>query len=180
MKLETERLIIRPMSYEDRNEIYEYRSDSIANKYQGWIPKTLSDVDLFIDKLAKKINVPNTWFQVVIVEKYSNLVIGDIGIHFFDEENKQVEVGYTLDKKYQKRGYATEALSILISYLFKDLSKHRIIASIDPNNFASIQLVERLGFLKEAHFRESLFIDGKWVDDLIFALLEKEWDIDIS
>ncbi len=55
------------------------------------------------------------------------------------------------------------------------INKHRIIASIDPINIASIKLIERLGFRKEAHFIESLFFHGQWVDDLIYALLEKEW-----
>jgi len=56
------------------------------------------------------------------------------------------------------------------------LNKHRIIASIDPDDKNSIRLVERIGFRKEAHFVESLLINGKWVDDLIYALIEKDWN----
>jgi RimJ/RimL family protein N-acetyltransferase len=42
---------------------------------------------------------------------------------------------------------------------------------------SSIRLVERIGFRKEAHFVESLFVDGKYVDDLVYALTEKDWEI---
>ena len=54
----------------------------------------------------------NTWFQFVLIEKASGRLIGDIGIHFLetDAENKQVEIGYTLDKNYRGKGYASEAL----------------------------------------------------------------------
>ncbi len=101
MTLETNRLQIRPITPEDRNEIFEYRSDQEINKYQGWIPKTIDDVDTFIGKVSKKINEPYTWFQFVVVEKASQKIVGDLGIHFFDSENKQLEIGCTLNKDFQ-------------------------------------------------------------------------------
>lgn len=175
MKLETKRLILRPICLDDKHAIFEYRCDKVTNKYQGWIPEDIEDVETFIGKVAKQINEPDTWFQFVIIEKQTQKIIGDLGIHFFDDENKQVEIGCTLNKDLQNKGYATESLKRVIDYLFNDLHKHRIITSIDPDNKNSIRLVERLGFRKEAHFVESLFINGKWVDDLVYALIEKDW-----
>lgn len=177
MTLETKRLIIRPITLDDKNEVFEYRSDKETNKYQGWIPTNLSDVETFIGKISKQIDEPETWFQFIILEKETQKIIGDLGIHFFDRENKQTEIGCTLNKKFQNKGYATEAVKTIIDYLFKELNKHRIITSIDPENKNSIRLVERIGFRKEAHFIESLLIDGKWVDDLIYAMTEKDWEI---
>jgi len=175
MKLETERLWLRPITLNDKEEIFQYRSDAETNKYQGWIPKTSEDVVLFIDKISKQLNEPHTWFQFVLVEKRKQGIIGDIGIHFFDNQNKQVEIGCTIGKAYQKQGYAAESLRNVIDFLFNELDKHRIIASIDPDNRGSIRLYEQLGFRKEAHFVEGCFIDGLWKDDLIYALIEKDW-----
>jgi len=175
MKLETKRLLVRPINHDDKDVLFEYRCDKETNKYQGWIPETLNDVETFIAKIAKQINEPETWFQFAIIEKETQKLIGDLGIHFFDNENKQVEIGCTLNKNFQKKGYATEAVKIVISYLFNELNKHRIITSIDPANKNSINLVERIGFRKEAHFVESLWINGKWVDDLIYAMTERDW-----
>ncbi len=176
MKIETNRLIIRPISLTDKESIFEYRSDKETNKYQGWIPETINDVETFIAKVAKQINEPETWFQFVIVEKKSEKVIGDLGIHFFGEENLQVEVGCTLNRHFQSNGYATESVETVIDYLFNDLEKHRIITSIDPGNTNSIKLVERIGFRKEAHFIESIFLNGKWVDDIVYALKKDDWN----
>lgn len=81
-----------------------------------------------------------------------------------------------MDKVFQNKGYATESLKSVIDYLFKTLNKHRIIASIDPDNRNSIRLVERIGFRKEAHFVESILMNGKWVDDLIYAFIERDWE----
>jgi len=176
MKLETKRLILRPIALDDKYEIFDYRSDEVSNKYQGWIPKTIGDVESFIGKISTKINEAGSWFQFVIIEKETHKIIGDLGVHFLDSENKQAEIGCTLNKDFQAKGYATESIKRVIDYLFKELNKHRIIASIDPDNKNSIRLVERIGFRKEAHFVESLLINGKWVDDLIYALLEKDWE----
>ncbi len=176
MKLETHRLVLRPISQSDKKEIFEYRSDKEVNKYQGWIPETVDEVETFIEKVANQMNEPDTWFQFVIVKKESKKIIGDLGIHFFGEKNLQVEIGCTLNKFFQGKGYATESVKRVIDYLFNDLKKNRIITSVDPKNLRSINLVERIGFRKEAHFVESLFVNGKWVDDVVYALIEKDWE----
>ncbi len=177
MEIKTERLLIRPVSIEDKESMFRYRSDSETSKYLSLIPKSVEDMAEFIGKTLSEIDVQGSWFQLVITDQISKLLIGDIGIHFLDtdSENKQVEIGYTLDIDFRGKGYATEALSSVIDFLINTLNKHRIIASIDPTNSDSIRLIERLGFRKEAHFIESLFFHGKWVDDIIYAILAKEW-----
>ena len=175
MHLDTLRLFLRPIKKADKELLFAYRSEAKNNKYQGWIPNSLDDVDVFIDQLATEINTPNSWYQLAIIEKLSNQLIGDIGIHFFDNENQQVEIGCTLHKTFQGKGYATEALTAVIDYLFNELKKHRIIASVDPRNTPSIAMMERLGFRKEAHFKKSLLINNEWVDDMVYATLRNEW-----
>ena len=175
IEIETERLFLRPVNKKDAIKLFNYRSDSVTNKYQGWIPKNLDDTYEFIKRTSSKIDVVDSWFQFVIIENDSNEIIGDIEIHFVDAEKKQVEIGITLNKNQQGKGFATEALKGTINFLFEKLDKHRIIGSIDPRNINSIKLLERVGFRKEAHFRESLLINGEWVDDLVYALLKKEW-----
>jgi RimJ/RimL family protein N-acetyltransferase len=112
----------------------------------------------------------------VIIKKDNDELIGDVGVHFVDLAGFQVELGITLNQIHHGKGFATEALTGIIDYLFDDLNKHRITVSIDPRNTKSIQLFERLGFRKEAHFKQIAFIDGEWADDLIYAMLKEEWE----
>ena len=133
-------------------------------------------MDEFIAKNPTEFNQPESWFQLVIIEKESGEIIGDVGVHFIGEDGFQCELGCTVSKKQQGKGFATEAMKITIDYLFNSLNKHRIIGSVDPENVSSIRLLERLSFRKEAHFKESLWVDEKWVDDVIYGLLKKEWD----
>lgn len=173
--IETERIILRPISIKDNEHVFNYRSDSETNKYQGFVPKELSEVDKFIAKNPTEFNQPESWFQLVIIEKKSNTIIGDIGVHFIGNDGFQCELGCTLSKKQHGKGFATEAMKATINYLFKELNKHRIIASIDPRNSSSMRLLKNLNFRKEAHFKQSLLINGEWVDDIIYGLLKSEW-----
>ena len=178
MMIETKRTILRPIELKDNEQLYSYRSDAETNKYQGWKPKSLEDINEFISKNPTEFNTPQTWFQLVIIEKASNKIIGDIGVHFIDADNFQSEIGCTLRKNHHGKGFASETVRAVIDHLFHDLNKHRITASIDPDNGNSIRLVERLGFRKEAHFKQSLRIEDKWVDDIIYAILKSEWKFD--
>ena len=177
IRLISSRLLLRPIHLADASAVFQYRSNHLANRYQGWIPETIADVDDFIvNRVSPEINEPGTWFQFVIIIQDTGELIGDIGVHFSAENNFQVELGITLNEVFQGNGYATEALREIISYLFNHLGKRRITASIDPRNLRSVHLFERLGFRREAHFRESLLINGEWVDDLVYAILRNEWN----
>ena len=83
------------------------------------------------------------------------------------EENKYQ--GWFPDSVEEVRDYG------IVDFLFGTLNKHRVIASIDPRNSASIRLIERLGFRKEAHFKKSYYLHEEWVDDIIYAKLKTEW-----
>jgi RimJ/RimL family protein N-acetyltransferase len=173
----SERLIMRMIQSGDADQVFQYRSNAHVNQYQGWIPGIIEEVHYFIShKVAPQMNLPGTWAQWVIIRKDTQQLIGDIGIHFLPSDSFQAELGCTLDILHQGNGFATEALSETINFLFDNLNKRRIIASIDPRNRSSIRLFERLGFRKEAHFKESLLIGGEWVDDLVYAILKEEWE----
>ncbi|MGE5348253.1 MAG: GNAT family N-acetyltransferase [Actinomycetota bacterium] len=175
VQISAARLYLRPLVPADAMELFNYRSDPVINRYQGWVPACPEDAEQFIKtRVSPVINIQGTWFQYAVILKATGKIIGDIGLHFFDNENSQVELGCTLAGDYQCKGYAREALSEVISYLFSTLDKHRLIAVIDPENSRSINLFERLGFRKEAHFRKCRMLNGVWVDDLVYALLRDE------
>jgi len=173
--IKTDRLIIRLAMSGDEEGIYSYRSDIVENKYQGWQPASVEEVRDYILNMPATFDVADVCFQFVIILKETNRLIGDMGIVFTGHEGMQAELGCTLHKDFQGNGYATEALSRMVDFLFHTLNKHRLVASIDPRNIASIRLIERLGFRKEGYFKESYYLRGQWTDDVIYAMLRKEW-----
>jgi len=174
--LVTPRLSLRPLVSADAEAIFAYRADPEVALYQGWEPQSLDQVQAFVAEVSMvEPDTLGTWFQLGICLKESGNLIGDFGFHFPEHSPCQVELGITLARPYQGKGYATEAMTTALEYCFLTLKKHRVFASVDPENRASIALLERLGFRREAHFRESLWLRGKWMDDVIYAMLEREY-----
>ncbi len=174
--LRSNRLFIRPLVLEDAEVLYKYRSDPRVYEFQFWEPHSIEEVKEFlVHAIAKTIGIPGTWFQMGICLCGSETLIGDCGIHFPELEPQQVEIGISLAPDHQGNGYASKSLHLLFDYLFENLEKHRIYASVDPANTASIRLLEHMGMRREAHFVESVNFKGHWADDIIYSLLEREW-----
>lgn len=172
----TERLILSPLISADAEELFRYRSDLDVCRNQSWEPRFLEEVQRFIDGLqAIAFDTPGTWFQLAVRLRDSGLLVGDVGIHFPPDERRQVEIGVTVAPIHQGLGLGTEAVNGLLDQIFGPLGKHRAFASVDPRNLPSVRLLRRVGMRQEAHFRESLWFKGEWVDDLVFAILQPEW-----
>jgi len=175
-ELLTPRLALRRLGPSDVAAMFDYRSRPEVARFQTWEPQSLEQVHSFVESLLDvEPDTPGAWFQLAITLRESGLLIGDCGLHFLAEETRQAEVGITLAPAYQGKGYATEALEAVLDYLFATLGKHRVCASVDPRNHASVALLKRVGLRQEAHLQESLWFKGEWADDLIFAILDREW-----
>jgi RimJ/RimL family protein N-acetyltransferase len=174
--IKSDRLIMRPVNLQDSQSIFGYRSNSTVNQYQGWIPESIGDVHDFItNQISPEINIPDSWFQLAILKENTHELIGDIGIHFLKAEPFSVELGCTLDVEFQGKGYAVEALSELIRYLFEALGKHVIYAGIDPGNVKSIRLFERMGFRTNNMEAKYLAENTEYPADLVYVIRREEW-----
>ncbi|MHA1511229.1 MAG: GNAT family N-acetyltransferase [Promethearchaeota archaeon] len=160
----------------DTDTFLKYRNDPIVAKYQSWEPtlnrKQVSD---FINDLqTHKIGEPGKWNQIVWILKKNMVHIGDCALKV-QEDNMQAELGFTLSRNYQGKGYAYEATGALINYAFENLSLHRIFSITDCKNTSAIKLLKNLGMRQEGHFIENIFFKGVWGDEFLFAILEKDW-----
>lgn len=175
-QIATERLILTPLAPGDAVELFAYRSDPEVCRYQSWAPELLADAQRFIANLQPvAFDTPGTWFQFGIRLRNPRLLIGDLGVHFPADAPDQAEIGFTLAPARQGRGLATEAVGAVLNHLFVSVRKHKIFASVDPNNLSSIKLLQRIGMRQEAFFRKSLWFKGRWADDVVFAILDLEW-----
>jgi [ribosomal protein S5]-alanine N-acetyltransferase len=171
--IETERLLLRRISNDDVNEVFELRSNPETMKY---IPrplvKTTEDALEHIAMIEEKI-VINEGINWGITLKGNPKVLGIIGYYRLQPENYRAEIGYMLLPEFHGKGIITEAVKRLISYGFDDLKLHSIEAVIDPENFASEKVLQKCNFVKEAHFKECEFYNGKFLDKVIYSLLVK-------
>ena len=171
--LETERLLLRQVNESDVNEVFALRSNPETMKY---IPRPLvKTIDDALEHIAM-INVKienNEGINWAITYKGSPKLIGILGHYRIKPEHHRAEIGYMLHKEHNGKGIITEAVQEVVKYGFNEMKLHSIEAIIDPKNFGSEKVLQKCGFIKEAHFKENEFFEGRFIDPVIYSILKK-------
>jgi RimJ/RimL family protein N-acetyltransferase len=126
-----------------------------------------------IEKEYDKSTLEQTGF---IIEKKDGSKIGYI-CHFtlVHPVGKLLEIGYSLVPSERGKGWCTEAVGIMVDYLFLSKDIIRIQAHTDVRNVASQKVLEKVGFKKEGTIRKNFFIHGEWRDEFLYSILREEW-----
>ena len=169
--LETERLILRRVLPSDVKEMFELRSNPETMKY---IPRplvtnydeALAHIKMMEDKIETNEGI--TW---AITLKGDDKMLGVIGHYRIKPEHYRAEVGYMILPEYHGKGITTEAVQCVVDYGFNTMQLHSIEGVIDPENEASQRVLQKCGFVKEAHFKENEFYDGKFIDAVVYSKL---------
>ncbi|RYJ51977.1 N-acetyltransferase [Flavobacterium petrolei] len=171
--LETERLLLRRVDANDINEIFALRSNPETMKY---IPRPLvkTDEDALehIAMIDSKID-SNEGINWAITLKDNPKLIGVIGHYRIKPENYRAELGYMLLPEYHGKGIVSEAVKEAVKYGFQVMKLNSLEAIIDPKNHASAKVLEKNGFVKEAHLKEYEFYEGRFLDTVIYSILNK-------
>lgn len=102
-------------------------------------------------------------------------LVGDVSLYHVSRGSLQrCFVGYALDKQYNGRGYATEAVSLAVEFAFNELSLHRVDAGVMLTNVGSMRVLEKAGFRREGIERKGVRINGQWEDHQIFAKISDD------
>ncbi len=176
LPLQTERLLIRDLKESDWEAVHSYASDPEVTYYMPWEPHNSEQTTNFIQKaLAMQQDQPRQNFELAVILKAQGQLIGVCGFRVSDLHNQEGWIGYCFNRHEWGQGYATEAVIALLALGFGQLSLHRIIATCDPANVASMRVLEKIGMYCEGHLRENKWVKGKWRDTLLYAILESEW-----
>jgi ribosomal-protein-alanine N-acetyltransferase len=171
--LETERLFLRRVDSNDIKEIFALRSNPETMKY---IPRPLvkTDEDALehIAMIDSKID-SNEGINWAITLKDNPKLIGVIGHYRIKPENYRAELGYMLLPEYHGQGIVSEAVKEAVKYGFQVMKLNSLEAIIDPDNYASAKVLEKNGFVKEAHLKEYEFFEGRFLDTVIYSILNK-------
>lgn len=171
-ELESERLILREFKQEDATDLFLIRSnDDVMNYMDSYRHKSIQDSEKEIIKIQEsyKNKAGINW---IIEEKSTKKVIGYFGFWRIMKEHCRAEIGYALKPEFWGKGFMNEAMNRLIDFGFKELNIHSIEANVNPKNEKSIQLLEKMNFKKEAYFRENYLFEGRFIDSIIYSLLE--------
>ncbi|BDD12022.1 N-acetyltransferase (plasmid) [Fulvitalea axinellae] len=179
-ELESERLIFRRFSIDDAPDVFEIRSDDRVMRFMdSHKHRNVYDSEGFISKNFEIYKKGNGLFWA-IVEKASGELVGDFAFWRIEKENRRAEIGYSMKPKFWGKGFMTEAMDRLLRFGFTDLNLHSVEAEINPENENSEKVLLRMGFKREAYFRENRFFDGWFLDSAIYSLLERDFKYDMS
>ena len=171
--LESERLILRRITPADVNEVFAIRSDEETMKY---IPRTRAKTKedaLDHIKVVDKGIEENNFINWGISFKDDPKLLGMICLIRMQPENYRSETGYILHPDYHGKGIINEALGTVIDYAFNVLKFHSLEAVIDPENYASEKVLIKHSFVKEGHFKENSFFEGRFLDAVIYSLINR-------
>lgn len=169
--LETNRLIIKKDSIEDKELLWEYMfSDKEAVKKCNWV--YFNNKEEFM-----KLNyeIPDNIYSWTIWLKDKNIPIGGISIHHQEDEYYHAEVGYSINPKYWNLGYASETLESVLNFLINEVGYERISGECRIDNISSKKVMEKCNMKYEGIKRKSYYKDGKFYDNYLFSKIKEDF-----
>lgn len=168
--LDTPRLQLREITLSDAPAVFKIRSDERVMQYIGKPPqKDIREAEQQIQNYLDTYQQNEAINWAICLREKPDQLIGTVGFWKMDKVNHRTEIGYTLQYDYWRQGIMTEAITAVIEYCFKVLDFHSIEANTDPENEGSGGVLEKLGFVQEAYFRENFYFEGLFLDSRIYS-----------
>jgi len=179
-EFESERLLFRKFLLSDAKDLLLIRSNDAVMKYLDIARfESIADVEKMVQTVSESYD-NETGINWGIVEKHSNNFIGYFGFWRMIPEHCRAEIGYALKPEYWGRGYMYETINRMVRFGFKNMNLHSIEANVNPDNDKSKKVLEKIGFKKEAYFRENYLFNNRFLDSIIYSLLEKDLTDELS
>lgn len=167
------RIRLTEMSEPDVIQFYDWFWNSPPERMTCWPVEPLT-----LDETIARFHAPpatNAPKRIAIRRIEDDVFVGRISYFNVNTRNRSAEIGYLIGPDYRGHGYASDALTLLLNYLFHDLKLNRVHAQTGAFNGASISLLVRHGFQLEARLRQHHDVDGTLHDDLIYGILAHEF-----
>lgn len=175
--IETDRLVLRPFTTDDLDDVWAYQRLPEVTQHTLWDVLDLEESRSSLARmvLENSLEKDGDYLTLAVTVAGADTVIGHVELSLRSVEHQQGEIGYVFHPAHQGKGYATEAAREMLRLGFEEAGLHRIIAGCSARNTASAKLLTRLGMRQEAHFIDSRKVDDGWREELVFAMLRREW-----
>ena len=180
VELVGERVVLREFTMADVDAMCAYLSDDEVFRYASWGPLTRDETTAAVREAMEAARAtPRADYELAVTLRESGELVGQVTLkkdrYIPRIRQRTSELGYMLRRDCWGRGLATEAARLLLDFAFGEVGLHRVFAVVDEDNPASIRVVEKLGFRREARHVKDAFHQGQWFTTLIYAVLGEEW-----
>jgi len=170
--IHTEHLLLRPWRINDADDVFAYAADPEWPRFL-YLPQPYrrGHAEEFITRWREAD--PDT--RVGWAVEFEGHAIGGINLRL-EPAHRRAEVGYAVARSHWGKGLATESLSAVIETAFAGRPLNRLQATVDPENTASIRVLEKAGFAFERTLRRFEIYGGLPVDVTMYSVIREEWE----
>lgn len=164
--LETDRLLLKCVGYDDVDFMYKQFTTEEVNRYlfDAEPFKTTEEVKELIELYMEA--EPRNQHRWIITLKDNGEKMGTCGFHCWNRESGEIEMGYDMQPAYWNKGYMREALTAILEFAKNSMCVKKIYAHIYPENIASVNAVEKLGFVRTGEQYYEVFRGEKYLHDI--------------
>lgn len=170
--------LVRLRSHEpgDWENYWTWDQDSESERKDGNLsfPRSQERMKHWTQEEAVRKPERNNWN--FLIENNEGKVVGRIGSHDRNPRVGHFGYGLVISKEYRRKGYASEAVLLLLRYFFQELRYQKVTIQVASFNEDSIGLHEHLGFQLEGRIRRAGFTKGQYVDELNYGLTVEEFE----
>ncbi|WP_127590587.1 GNAT family N-acetyltransferase [Paenibacillus lautus] len=174
--LETDRILLRPITYADIDNMYQYCAVPQVSRYTTWnYHRSKEDTKGFIDFVLNRYETEKVgpWG---IEHKETKKLIGSCSFVRWDNRCLRAELGYVLSNEYWNQGIMTEVVNRIIEYAFKDLELVRVEAKCHPENVGSARVMEKSGMKFEGILRKYVWSKEELQDVKLYSIIRDEFE----
>jgi RimJ/RimL family protein N-acetyltransferase len=172
-----ERVRLRPLRAGDEVAFFADSLDSPSRQIHQLgieLPTSVELLKATVDKFSGCKDVDG--LILFVIENLEGANVGGISLHSRDRKNGTFGFGIRTDRAHRQKGYAADAVRLLLRYGFWERRYQKCNSACVHTNEASIRLHQRLGFVQEGRRRRNLFFNGQYYDDILFGLTREEFD----
>jgi ribosomal-protein-alanine N-acetyltransferase len=153
----------------DLHAVHAFASDPLVCRFTGWGPNTLDETRTFV---ADAVRCKDDRFDLAVLR--GDEVIGSASVWTTSPEHRVGELGYTIRRDCWGAGYATEVARLLRTLGFDRLDLERLSATCDPDNAASVRVLEKAGLRREGLLRGLYLVRERRRDRVVFGCLRTD------
>jgi RimJ/RimL family protein N-acetyltransferase len=139
-----------------------------------WPPVSLARLSKGTEELALKKFEADEF--LLIIGDGEGVAVGNVATHHCNHRAGTFMYGVYVEREHRQRGYATEAVLLVLKYYFGELRYQKCTVEVHANNESSIALHEKLGFCREGTLRRMVYTGGQYFDSHYYGLTKEEWE----
>lgn len=168
-----EKVVLREYRQEDLSALRAWVNDTETTKYLGGTYRRVQSWEETEEWLSRRLSGDAGGEGYVIADKETMKYLGQIDLMMIDPIARKAEMAIVLSPAHQGKGYAKEAVRLLVNYAFQTMNLHKVHLKCAEKNERAVSLYKNAGFETEGVLRDDLFIDGEYQNTLIMSIIRK-------